>query len=42
VTAEDVERVARSCFVAHNRTVAFTAAPSALRPAPANAGENRQ
>jgi predicted Zn-dependent peptidase len=40
VTAEDVERVARSCFVAQNRTVAFTAAPR--RPAAAGAGESRQ
>jgi predicted Zn-dependent peptidase len=38
VTAEDVERVARSCFVAQNRTVAFTAAPSAL----GRARESRQ
>ena len=30
VTAEDVERVASGCFVAKNRTVAFTVAPSAL------------
>jgi predicted Zn-dependent peptidase len=39
VTAEDVQRVARSCFVAKNRTVAYTAAPGTLKPAPAGAGE---
>jgi predicted Zn-dependent peptidase len=42
VTAEDVERVARSCFVTKNRTVAYTAAPGTLKPAPAGAGERRQ
>jgi predicted Zn-dependent peptidase len=42
VTAEDVERVARTCFVAKNRTVAFTAPPHTLKPAPAGAGEGRQ
>ena len=40
VTAEDVERVARSCFVAQNRTVAFTVPPHELRAA-AGAGEGR-
>ncbi|MGO9010331.1 MAG: M16 family metallopeptidase [Bryobacteraceae bacterium] len=39
VTAEDVERVARSCFVAQNRTVAFTVSPHELRAA--GAGEGR-
>ena len=40
VTAEDVERVARNCFVAQNRTVAYTAARP-LKPAPAATGERR-
>ena len=37
VTAQDVERVARTCFVAQNRTVAFTVPASALRAAAAAA-----
>jgi len=41
VTAGDVERVARTCFVKQNRTVAFTASARTLKPAPAGAGENR-
>ena len=40
VTAEDVERVARACFVEQNRTVAFTAPAHTPRPA-AGAGEGR-
>ncbi|MGB7762731.1 MAG: pitrilysin family protein [Bryobacteraceae bacterium] len=39
VTAADVERVARACFVKQNRTVAFTA--QAHTPRPASAGEGR-
>ena len=38
VTAEDVQRVAGACFVARNRTVAFTASPRAGKPAPAGGG----
>jgi predicted Zn-dependent peptidase len=41
VTAEDVARVARACFVPQNSTVAYTLPPSALRRAPATTGENR-
>jgi predicted Zn-dependent peptidase len=37
VTAEDVERVAHSCFAAQHRTVAFTVVPSSL----GRAGESR-
>ncbi|MGD0669231.1 MAG: pitrilysin family protein [Bryobacteraceae bacterium] len=40
VTAEDVERVARSCFVAQNRTVAFTVSPHELKAV--GAGEGRE
>ena len=39
VTAEDVARVARTCFAPQNRTVAYTVPPSALRRVPA--AENR-
>jgi predicted Zn-dependent peptidase len=42
VTAEDVRRVARSCFELQNRTVAFTVSPRSLKPAPAGAGEGKQ
>jgi len=38
VTAEDVRRVAAACFVARNRTVAFTAPPHAPKPAAAGGG----
>ncbi len=41
VTAEDIERVARSCFLAQDRTVAFTVSPRELRPAPNGGGEGR-
>ncbi len=37
VTVQDVERVARTCFVVENRTTGFTVPPSALRTAPAAA-----
>jgi predicted Zn-dependent peptidase len=33
VTAEDVRRVARTCFVAERRTLAYTVPPGALAPA---------
>jgi predicted Zn-dependent peptidase len=41
VTAEDVARVARTCFVPRNSTVAYTVLPSALGRAPAT-GEGRR
>jgi len=42
VTAEDIERVARECFAAQNRTVAFTVSPRTLQQAPAPTGGSRQ
>jgi predicted Zn-dependent peptidase len=42
VTAEDVQRVARTCFAPQNRTVAYTVSARALRPAPAGGAEGRQ
>ena len=42
VTAEDVLRVAHSCFVGQNRTMAYTAPPRKPGPAPVSGGEGRQ
>jgi len=39
VTADDVQRVAQTCFVAVNRTIAYMGLPNQTRPQPAKGGQ---
>ena len=39
VTADDVQRVAQTCFVAVNRTIAYTGLPNQTRQQPAKGGQ---